>query len=497
MKGFFIRLFGSRQSAALPPDADTDDVYPVHVLDNMTGVKESCPIVLMRFNDVLDAEKLHASLVRVLELGDWKKAGGRFRKDAAGRLQLRVPKSFTAERPAVRFSRATFDIGIEEHPLARQLPRETAAPSLQLSPDHFGEFCMSPGGQAGELNDFLECDEPPMSLRVTTFSDATLVAVSWSHIVADAGAFKEIVAAWCQVLAGQEDQVAPVLGAREDAAVGLWEGEDPNPEEYMWQSKMLEGLRFLWFGLRFAWEILTMRKVTARTLFLPASFVAELRREAEGDLKDGTFISDGDILCAWLARLFVASRQWNGPVTVLNVVDIRGRAPSFFSKAGVYLQNLTMPSLTFLTSSELLSGPLGILASGVRHSIAQQVAESQIRAIYRKAIPYVKSKGRPPVFGHPTMLLVPVSNWTKSKFIESVDFSPAILRAGDVSPERRNPPGKMVYQITAQVKPQAMVRNTAVIIAKDHSGNYWVNLYLVEPSVGRVEEFVRNAVKAA
>jgi hypothetical protein len=33
----------------------------------------------LRFNDVLDPEKLHSSLASLLEIGDWRKVGGRLR----------------------------------------------------------------------------------------------------------------------------------------------------------------------------------------------------------------------------------------------------------------------------------------------------------------------------------------------------------------------------------------------------------------------------------
>jgi hypothetical protein len=33
----------------------------------------------LRFNDVLDADSLHASLSKLLEIGDWRKLGGRLR----------------------------------------------------------------------------------------------------------------------------------------------------------------------------------------------------------------------------------------------------------------------------------------------------------------------------------------------------------------------------------------------------------------------------------
>ncbi|KAH8898026.1 hypothetical protein GQ53DRAFT_742809 [Thozetella sp. PMI_491] len=488
MAGFNL-LGGDR--AVAPPLAAGEDVYPVHLLDDMIGVVESNPVVLMRFNDVLDADKLHASLLKVLEQGDWRKASGRFRRDASGRPQLRVPATFTPQRPALRYSHAAFDVRIEEHPLGQQLPKATDQPSLQKTTDHFKPFCWEPGAP-GTLDEYLQCDDPPIGLRVTSFLDATLVAVSWSHVLADAVGFRNIVTAWCQVLAGRERDVAPVVGARVDAAPPIWESEPPNKEPYMWESKMLEGFSFLWFALRMVWQMIWQPKLTSRTLFLPASFISKLRQEGEKGIPEGSFISDGDLLCAWLSRLIASANSWTGPVALLNVVDIRSRVPSVLKPEAVYLQNLTMPSMTFVSARQLVHGPLGAVASEVRRSISMQTTEAQIRAIYRRAMPYVKSKGRPPVFGDPNMLLVPISNWTKAKFVETIDFSPAVIRPGDQGAERRNAHGTMLYQLTGQVKQMKMTRNTAVIIARDHSKNYWVNLYLPEAILGSVEEAVEN-----
>ena len=36
---------------------------------------------VMRFNDILDADKLRSSLARLLEIGDWRKLGGRLRQN--------------------------------------------------------------------------------------------------------------------------------------------------------------------------------------------------------------------------------------------------------------------------------------------------------------------------------------------------------------------------------------------------------------------------------
>jgi hypothetical protein len=471
----------------------SDDVYPLHLLDSIPDVFEHTPVVLMRFNDVLHADKLHAALVKLLSNGDWRKLAGRLRKDTSGGLEAHVPRTFTQQRPAVRYTHNTFDLDIGEHSLGSQLPVATAQPSLQHSSSHFAEFCWEPGAP-GHLVDYLNSDEPPVALRITSFRDATLVAVSWSHVMMDALGLRDLLSAWCQVLARHEDEVPPVLGARDDVARQIWENESPIKEPYMWESKMLTGLSFLWFALRFVWQLLWQRKVGARTLFLPAHFVTQLRQEAEAEAQNNSFVSDGDILSAWIARLMVSVNGWSGPVTVLNVVDLRSRVPSVFKRTGIYLQNLTMPSLAFLDTSKVLASPLGAVAAEIRQSLSAQTTEPQVRAIYRLAIPHVKRNGRAPPFGDRNSNLVPISNWSKAKFIETVDFGPAVIRTGREEPERRSPPGTMVYQITSQVKQSAMIRNTAVIIGKDYSGNYWINLYIAEALFDPVKKYVDGLV---
>lgn len=72
------KLYGllgwSKHSTA--PDASDDDVYPLHVFDDIKSRRIFVARV-MRFNDVLSAEMLVASLSRLLEIGDWRKLGGR------------------------------------------------------------------------------------------------------------------------------------------------------------------------------------------------------------------------------------------------------------------------------------------------------------------------------------------------------------------------------------------------------------------------------------
>jgi len=90
----FSRLLGASPARSPPPPVETDDIYPVHMLDDTKTLRDIIVTWTLRFNDVLDANKLHASLSRLLEIGDWRKVGGRLRlKVSFGSNRLRPASS--------------------------------------------------------------------------------------------------------------------------------------------------------------------------------------------------------------------------------------------------------------------------------------------------------------------------------------------------------------------------------------------------------------------
>lgn len=66
----------------LKPGVEETNVYPVHALDHMTEFQPFLATVML-FNDALDANMLYVSLSRVLEIDDWRKLGGRLKKDVS------------------------------------------------------------------------------------------------------------------------------------------------------------------------------------------------------------------------------------------------------------------------------------------------------------------------------------------------------------------------------------------------------------------------------
>lgn len=76
------RIFGSLPTSAGLADFADDLVYPVHLHDaNFVKLLMVCTL---RFDSILDPQKLHSALTRLLEIGDWKKLGGRLRRNVSG-----------------------------------------------------------------------------------------------------------------------------------------------------------------------------------------------------------------------------------------------------------------------------------------------------------------------------------------------------------------------------------------------------------------------------
>lgn len=58
---------------------EDDEIYPVHFIDQGGIIRQSIINYTFRYHAVLDPGKLRDSLVQLLEIGDWRKLGGRLR----------------------------------------------------------------------------------------------------------------------------------------------------------------------------------------------------------------------------------------------------------------------------------------------------------------------------------------------------------------------------------------------------------------------------------
>lgn len=390
------------------------------------------------------------------------------------------------------YTHSAIPMDIEDHPLARTLPKATEVPSIQPGPQDFRVFAAREDAPQ-TLEDFIYHDMPQLSLHITSFNDATLVGLSWPHTLMDVMGQQAMLRGWSLVLAGQESEVPPVLGAREDAICAAADAPAETEEEFGLGQKQLRGSALIRFGLRFAWDMLWNQVVETRTIYLPKSTMTKLLGQAQGDLvtQEGgverPYISEGDVLTAWAVRAVASSLPQPRPVTVLHALNARFRLASLVQASGVYVQNMAVAACTFL-SPEVATGPLGHIALENRQHLMEQSTEGQVLASLRKLRREAKSGSDPTmVCGESDALLIPITNWTRAGIFQAADFKPAVVRTGETAQSRSNPPGTMVYHHAQSMRQSPAVRNVIVVLGKDIGGNYWLTGLLLPAAWAKIE----------
>jgi hypothetical protein len=376
---------------------------------------------------------------------------------------------------------------LEDHPLGKDLPKATVTPFIYPGPQTFRSLAVAENAPE-TLQDFIYTDAPQLSLYIISFNNATLVTLAWPHTLMDVIGQQALLRGWSLVLSGQEADVPPVLGAREDAIYRTVDASMEEQEEYRLAWKRLKGFAIVAFGLRFAVDLLWNRVVETRTIFLPKEFMAELCRKAKNDLSaqglSTCYISEGDVLTAWITRVVASSSPQPRPIAALHALNARFRLPLLRQAPGVYIQNMAIAAFTSI-SAEVAIGPLGPIALENRRSITEQSTEPQVLA-YLKEV----SGGDPALmlYCDSTALLMPFTNWTRAHFFAEANFSHAVLRAGDLTESRKNLPGTLVFHHAQSMRPNSSARNVIVILGKDHDENYWITSTLLPAAWAKIEE---------
>ncbi|ORY67137.1 uncharacterized protein BCR38DRAFT_364385, partial [Pseudomassariella vexata] len=444
----------------------------------------------LRFDDVLNASKLNDSLWRLIEIDGWRKLGGRLRMNESKKLELHIPKEFTPERPAVRFTHVTFTVPIGDHPLASQLPKATLdshKPTMSLGSDKFLPLAVREGTPR-TVEDLLYSDCPQLSLHVTSFTNATLVHLVGPHTLFDGMGTHMCVRAWSAVLAGKIHQVPPMSGGTSDPAASLGLGSEPEKaakateEPYLLASKQLKGLKLFHFTLRSLWDKFRRPNVETRTICIPSSLLQTLQAQAKQDLEKQVgekseipFVSEGDVLITYLTLLIARAQSRPRPLTVYNVIEVRSRLKSVFAEGSAYVQNLAFGAVTLLSASEASNLSLGVIAAKIRESIATQSTEAQLMAFIHLMRQELDRTGKFLVVSEPDAMMVVFTNWQKARFFDVIDFSPAVVRTGDTSKRRVTPSGKISYHHCESLSENSQFRNAVIVLGKDHGGNYWLS----------------------
>lgn len=469
--------------AAKYENVHADEIFPTHFIDNTPTIRACIVNYTFRYQAVLDASKLRESLVTLLDVGDWRKLRGRLRANRSGQYEIHVPSVHTVERPAIRFSHTTLDVGIEEHPLACQLPCDTAGLPVVTKGFHsFSQFSAS-SDQPLDLKTYLTTDEPLISLHITSFKEATLVAINFPHVIADVTATAALLSAWSRVASGELNQVPPLFGAREDVlGPNSTASSDKYPTPFVLEYMLVSGLSMAKFAMRHIWDLFMTPTVHDGFIFLPTSFIQQLRRHAEEELRNRkdpsrpSFLSDGDLIIAWGSRMVFLSRSKTRSAVIINVFNVRTRlSRPLIDPAGAYIQNLIMASSTILPSGVGAGESTGQIAIRVREALAAQTTEEQVLSLARLGR---ANGGGMPLFGLADSMVVPWTNWCKAQIAEkaaglgSAVAGPSDGKAGSASKH------KFLTHWGAGINMANGYRDGFVIYAKTVDGGYWLHGWL-------------------
>ncbi|KAK7993289.1 Ribokinase-like protein [Apiospora arundinis] len=507
MEALTAFIAGRKAKKAVLPRVPTDEVLPVFFFDDTPMLRNAIMCWTMRFNDVLDAEKLHHSLARLVSRDDgWRKLRGRIRLNEKDKLEIHVPQSTDVKRPAVNFSSVSFETSIDEHPLASRLPRPSDSPSLQASHGDFKVLGISPDAPH-TLDDFLTRDVPQLTLHIVSFTDATLVSLTWPHIACDGVGLRDIVHAWSLVLAGQDDAVLPMLAASNEDPMRT-AGLNPQFQEpHVLERQHMTGVRMLFWCLRYLLDIAWWPKMETRTVFLPRKAVKQMRADAMASLQASAdrgsnpsdapppFVSDGDVVAAWLSCM--ASKQLSSSssrsVVIMTPIDARSRMPSVFPARpdeGVYILNAS-PILSVIVNAQDMaaSGKDGIAKTGraIRTTLQTQTSEGQIHALNRFERISIAENGLPAFFGDTSSFIIIMTNLTKAEFFEKLDFGPAVIHSGATNSGGRDKkpwldslgepavPGRMVYYHVQGLAGENVFDRNTFFLFGTRAGDYWIN----------------------
>lgn len=123
-----------------------------------------------------------------------------------GKLEQHIPAEFSDERPPVLFTHTKHATAIAENPLASQLPEATTTPAILGDPRTFDKLMRGPAAPKTS-GEYLSQDIPQLAVHIESFSDATLVSVSWPHTFLDVMGIAFVLQAWQAARGGPEDDI--------------------------------------------------------------------------------------------------------------------------------------------------------------------------------------------------------------------------------------------------------------------------------------------------
>lgn len=334
------------------------------------------------------------------------------------------------------------------------------------------------------IEELCKTGKPLITVHITTFIDATLVAVMWPHSLMDAVGQKELLKNWSLVMAGRETEVVPVLAAQYDVLRELENEESQkNRADFKLGSHRMSKSNLIALYARQLWHRFRGGPLEPKMVCVSKAVHMTLLAEARGQVATISkvrgkelFISDTDVRVAWFVKIMASLEPDSRPMLAVTTLNSRYCLATLRTAGGSFLQNMTLLQCTGVPA-KVAKGALGEIALHHRHNLQEQASEEQVLA-YLRCLRQEKEAGKEllPLAGDSNSRFMFMNDLTRINLFKAADFGPAVVQVGERLPSRNNPPGTMVSYYYRHFKEEAPKKQPYFIVyGVDHGENLWIS----------------------
>ncbi|KAK8870113.1 hypothetical protein IAR55_000683 [Kwoniella newhampshirensis] len=393
---------------------------------------------------VLDGQVLKTSFEKLVER--WPILGSRAAKDDDDNLIWLTPTRFSPCVPHFTFSHRTSP----DHFVPSQ---PTRTPSTHLPSPEMKEIFNPPAElHHPSIEGYIESSQPIFHLQITSSEKKkkkkTAIGLTVPHCFCDAGGMKSILSAWSEVM--REGGVEGVGDVEEDTLflekIGMKDervkGEGTLPKS-MWIHDIPDEPIQTQAGPLPAPR--GGNRGEGRWVIVPNVWLRELKRRCMNEIGDQGWVSEGDVLYAWWAKMVYSEKSQSDSTSDRSLVltipmDLRPRLLELSARP--YLHNAVAPTvLVYPSHSAFRSQSVANIAKQIREAINSHT-EDEIRQTLRiKTELAITSRDKKKMATHfpPDADRMTVSNWLKMRWPSKgqapsetwLDFSPALRQGSE------------------------------------------------------------------
>ncbi|PWN32658.1 uncharacterized protein FA14DRAFT_126304 [Meira miltonrushii] len=440
---------------------DHFDIVPIPVLDATTGNIDIQTRITFLFDKQLDLTHIKEAWYQLVEAWPFLSAQVRECKEAQSGLAYHIPKEDVLKEhsPLEAFlpknQRQFLSIDCSNRSLQSYWPGGADRLQGDLSETPF--ICDSPSSQEEQdmtshnairtFDELIKSDRPIFTAQATLFSDATMISLSFAHIIGDGFCIKNIFTAWTDVIRGVQPPPQPAILRDNFASI------DVNAKPNLPLRYRLLGLRDkvklmanMLYDLQFGRPEKSMQ---AKYIHLPGTYVSQLQKEANEYLQSSPanppnhFVSRSDIVLAFIVKNIAATNDPSKSLTPITIANARGKKVTGINLDFSHALGgcaVALP-LTGMPAGELVKMPLAELASQIHQDIVQQTSSDNLRDLFAFNLHHfswkrvhgpdakqakAKSDGKMPFFCTPNGRFCGLTDWRALGFGQ-VNFKGAAL----------------------------------------------------------------------